>query len=77
MGPMHCNDTVPSGRGGLATAVANQFLPFITFDQTSPCGPLGLLNVYGPNEAADRADLWDSLAQMLDPSRPWLVGGGF
>jgi hypothetical protein len=32
------NDTVPSGRGGLATAVANQFLPFITFDQTSPCG---------------------------------------
>jgi hypothetical protein len=67
---MHCNDTVPSGRGGLATAVANQFLPFITFDQTSPCGreialhldglpcgPLGLFNVYGPNEAADRADL--------------------
>jgi hypothetical protein len=84
------NDNVTSGRGGLATAVATQFVPFITFDQISPCGraivlhldglpcgPLGLLNVHGPNETADRADLWDSLAQMLDPSRPWLVGGDF
>jgi hypothetical protein len=84
------NDAVIVGRGGLATAVSHELQPFVTFDLVSPCqraiilhldglpsGPLGLLNVYGPNEPRDRAALWESLANLVDPSRPWLVGGDF
>jgi hypothetical protein len=41
----------------------------------SPLAPL--LNVYGPNERRDRAALWESLANLMDPSRAWLVGGNF
>jgi hypothetical protein len=81
------NDTVTAGCGGLATAVSHQLQQFITFDLVIPCkraillhldgvpfGPLGLLNVYSPNDSCDRAALWESLANLVDPSRPWLVG---
>jgi hypothetical protein len=77
------NDAVTSGRGGLAIAVAHQLQPFVTNHFVSPCGwaiylhldglpfgSLGLLNIHGPNEEADRAALWFSLAHLVDPSRP-------
>jgi hypothetical protein len=84
------NDNVVAGRGGLAIAISKQLKPFVTYDMVSPCkrailihldglpfGSLGLLNVYGPNDAQDRAALWEALSHLVDPSRPWLVGGDF
>jgi hypothetical protein len=83
------NNTVTAGCGGLATAESHQLQQFVTFDLVTPCkqaillhldglpfGPLGLLNVYGPNDSCDRAALWESLANLVDPSCPWLVWGG-
>jgi hypothetical protein len=84
------NVAITAGRGGLAIAVSHQLQSFVTFDLVSPCqraiilhldglpsGPLGLHNVYGPTESRERTNLWESLTNLVDPNRPWLVGGDF
>jgi exonuclease III len=84
------NDTVPSGRGGLAIAIAHKFSSFVTAHCCSTCGKavlvyldglpfgsIGFLNIYGPNEDLERAALWRTLAHIVDPSRLWLIGGYF
>jgi exonuclease III len=85
-----CNSSVVAGCGGLATAVGPVLAPFVSSFQVTACGralmvtldglptgPLGLLNVYGPNDSQGRALLWETLCNTINPSRPWLVGGDF
>jgi hypothetical protein len=58
------NEAVIFGRRGLVIALGQHLVPFITLVHTTPCNkavfvhldglpgrPIGLLNVYGPNEA--------------------------
>lgn len=40
-----------------------------------PNGPLGLLNVYGPNNLAECIKLWRTILQTINHSRPWLLEG--
>jgi hypothetical protein len=67
------NASVPAGRGGLAIGVSSQLAPFVTLSQVTHCGwailllldglpmgLLGLLNIYGPNDGAARATLWNT-----------------
>jgi exonuclease III len=85
-----CNSLVVAGRGGLAIALATPLVDFISFHCPSPCGrayivhldglpdgPLGLLNIYTPNNAPSRTHLWEYLANSLDLARPWILGGDF
>jgi hypothetical protein len=84
------NDTVLAGKGGLVTAVLQKLVPFVTSHHVTLCGqviyvildrlssgPLGLVNVYGPNDSLSRSQLWDTLVNCLDPCRPWIFGGDF
>lgn len=81
------NDFVLAGKGGLAIGLAPELNALVTLMSSTPCGqallvhldrlsrgPVGLLNVYGPNTALERIDLWHSILSIIDLSRPWIVG---
>lgn len=84
------NPLVYVGEGGLAIGVPTAIAPLVSNVTISPCGraimlhvddplgiPFGLLNIYGPNSAVERTELWEYLSIVIDADRPWLVGGDF
>lgn len=84
------NQLVNGGLGGLAIAIGQRMVPYVSDRGILPSGQavwvhfendrvgkLGFVGIYAPNSSRERCALWQELFVSLDPQFQWIIAGDF
>jgi hypothetical protein len=83
-------DRIGAGKGGIVTLLAPKWATLVSQSGVImgnrvhwfvlsglPCGDIGIVNLYAPNEHSLQVRLWESLTTLLPANCCWLITGDF